>query len=203
MKLINVKKCILICLATVLSVAHRSQAIGLAVGPSVGLTGLYSSLDSPNQNTYSISNTALQLGLFTKLDIWLLYAKIDPMFVLDWRHVPNNINTHLFKHITMPVTIGVPLFGMLRPHIGIIFRIPFEDKTSFQGNSLIEKYREKVNSYLFGLGIDIGNFIVDLSLERAFSSITIESIDPLLSGNKESYTPKQFALRVGYNLLGC
>lgn len=204
MKVINIRKCILSFFAYSL-VAHPLYAIGLATGPSLGIAGFHTSFDLKQQlQKTSMDNLALQMGWFAKLDVWLLYAKLDALVVLDWRKLPNKLNRDHLKYITLPLTIGLPLFNLFRPHIGLVFRLPLTgvDNMRFKGNHLIESYREKINGYVLGLGIDLGNILIDIYWEFARSSVTRKSIsDALVDGHKQ-YRPKQLTLRVGYNLLG-
>jgi hypothetical protein len=198
----SVKKYMLgFCLAS-LAAVQPSSAIGVAVGPSLGLAGYYASFDAQDKHKVVIGNYALQVGGFMKLDLWLLYAKVDPLFVLDWRRLPNKVDKDCFKNITIPITIGVPLFSLLRPHVGVVVRMHLSSDNQFKGNAIIEKYKEKINSWLFGIGVDLGNFLLDLDFEWGMSSITRKSVDPLLLDGDKDYTPKQFALKIGYNLLG-
>ncbi|AXI24343.1 hypothetical protein CE557_535 [Cardinium endosymbiont of Sogatella furcifera] len=206
MKVTNIKKYILgLCALVYMLVAHPSNAIGWAIGPSLGITGFYSSFGSKQttQKT-TIHNFALQMGGFASLDFWLLYAKLDGLFVLDWHKLPHKLDRNHFKHITLPLTIGVPLFGLLRPHIGFIFRIPLTglDDGDLRGNHLIESYRKKINGYLLGLGIDLGPLLIDGSWEFAHLSVARKFISAALSGGDKPYRPQQITLRIGCNLLG-
>ncbi|WP_342265396.1 hypothetical protein [Cardinium endosymbiont of Philonthus spinipes] len=204
MKVINIKKCMLPFLGYFL-VLDASHAIGLATGPSLGIAGFHTSFNSKQQlQKTSINNLALQIGGFAKLDVWLVYAKLDAFFVLDWRKLPHKLNRDHFQYITLPLTLGVPLFSLFRPHVGLIFRVPLSglDDSSFTGNKLIASYKEKINGYILGLGIDLGNIVMDICWEFARLSIDRSSISAdLMDGNK-AYRPKQLTLRVGYDLLG-
>ncbi len=182
---------------------YTSKAIGLATGPSFGMGGFYTSFESKKlSQKISISNVACQMGWFTKLDLGLLYVKLDGLFVLNWRKLPDALDRKCFKDITLPITIGVPFFGLLRPHIGLVFLIPLNslDRTCFQCNALIERYREKINGYILGFGIDLGKVLIDVCYEFAWSTVTRKSISPDLLEHHKDYRPKKINLRVGYNL---
>ncbi|CAH2559940.1 hypothetical protein [Cardinium endosymbiont of Oedothorax gibbosus] len=203
MKVINIRKSIPVFFAYFL-VAHPSRAVGLTTGPSLGIAGFHTSFDLKLQRQkISTDNMALQVGCFAKLDVWLLYARLDALFVLDWRKLPNKSKRHHFKSITLPLTIGLPLFDLFRPHIGLVFRLPIGvDDARFKGNCLIKSYKEKINGYILGLGIDLGNILMDVYWEFARSPVARKSIsDALIDGHKQ-YRPGQLTLRVGYNLLG-
>ncbi|MCT4697160.1 MAG: hypothetical protein V3581_03680 [Candidatus Cardinium sp.] len=206
MKVTNIKKYILgLWTLVYMLMAHPSKAVGWAVGPCLGITGFYSSLSSKQTTKKTtIHNLALQMGGFTSLDLWLLYAKLDAVFVLDWHKLPHKFDRNYFKHITLPLTIGLPLFGLLRPHIGCIFRIPLAglDDADLTGNHLIESYRKKINSYLLGLGIDLGTILIDISWEFAQLSVARKFISATLLDGDKPYRPQQITLRIGYNLLG-
>ncbi|WP_419241210.1 hypothetical protein [Cardinium endosymbiont of Nabis limbatus] len=204
MKRFNIIKAILAFFGCAL-LTHPSNAVGLATGPSFGLAGFRTHFDAQDPfKKVSIHNAALQIGWFAKLDIWLLYGKLDGLFILDWHKLPNKLTCNHFKSITLPLTIGIPILGILRPHIGLIFRIPWSDldDPSLQGNHLIECYSKKINGYIIGLGLDLGHFLIDIYCKLGSSTIARKSIEAtLLQGNK-TYRPKEFTLRVGYNLLG-
>ena len=204
MKAISIRKYILGFFAYVL-IAHPSSAIGLATGPSVGIAGFCTSFDTTQPlKKIATDNMALRIGWFAKLDLWLLYAKLDPSFVFDWRKLPNQLDREHFKYITLPFTIGVPCFGLLRPHIGLIFRINLDDlnDTKFKDNRFIESCRKKINGYILGLGIDLGKLLVDINFEFARLSVARKFISSALLNSDKEYRPKQFALRASYNLLG-
>ncbi|WP_243017968.1 MULTISPECIES: hypothetical protein [Candidatus Cardinium] len=206
MKLISIKKSILgpLFLAYAL-IPNPSRAIGIATGPSLGIAGFYSSFDtSASSKKIDTKNLALQVGWFAKLDLWLLYAKLAPCFVLDWHKLPNQLNRAHFRYITVPFTIGMPFLGWLRPHIGLIFRIPLNslDDTKLQGNNLIANYSKKINGYIVGIGIDLANVLIDICWQFAWSAIDRKSISNDLLYGLKKHRPKQLALKVSYNLLG-
>lgn len=176
-------------------ITHDTKAIGLAVGPSLGIAGFYTSMDGQ----HVISNRAIQLGGFAKLDLALFSLQATPLFVWDRRRVTTKIDRHSFTRFTCPITAGLSL-SLLRLYGGIIFSFSLSDDAQFQGMDLVQLYRKKVNGWLFGIGVDLGNFVIDLAFERSFSSVKREKIDTILTAG--SHTPKQFSLRVGYNLLG-
>ncbi|TSJ80785.1 MAG: hypothetical protein NMK33_05045 [Candidatus Cardinium sp.] len=203
MKVINIIKYTLACFAYF---PHSSSAIGPATGPSLGISGFHTHFDSkhPLEKKVTIGNLALQMGWFVKLDLGLLYAKLDGLFVLDWHRLPHTLQRDHFQYLTLPLTVGMPVLSIFRPHIGLVFRVPLYglDHTSHQGNELIERYKEKINGYILGLGIDISNLIIDIHWEFAQSSLTRNAIsDTLVDGHKE-HRPQQLTLKIGYNLLG-
>ncbi|ROT47125.1 hypothetical protein [Candidatus Cardinium hertigii] len=189
MKRISVRKGILFCLSFLLT--HPSKAIGFAAGPSLGAAGYY--VNDPEKYSVALHNFAVQIGLFAKLDLWLLYAKLDPLFVLDWNNISPSHTVYCSKYISAPMTVGVSLFDLLRPHAGLVFLI---DLTENKFKIIKNARKEEKNNwfYLLGIGVDLGNFLIDLDWEYGVSSNQQIS--------KGSYRPKQFALRVGYNLLG-
>lgn len=186
-------------------VAHPSKAIGITTGPSLGVAGYYAGFDStnPGKTPITSSNRAFQLGWFAKLDLALFYARLDTLVVLDWHNLPHHVDAKFLKHFTAPVTIGVSLFDIIRPHLGVVFQTSFLDDKGSSQIALIEAYRRnEANGYLVGIGLDLGNFLIDLDFQGAFSPLSRKSIDPLLIDGDKDYTPKQFVLKVGYNLLG-
>jgi len=181
------------------SVAYPSKAVGLATGPSLGIAGFYSGLNLKKSNLKtSIDNIALHIGWFAQLDLWLLYAKLDGWFVLDWHRLLNDRND--FKYIQAPFTIGMSVFNVFRPHIGLIFRIPLGQLWELNRNQLIESYKKKINGYILGIGIALSHFLIDIDFELGRSSLAKRSISAnLVDGD---YRPKQLTLKIHYNLLG-
>ncbi|MGI2298828.1 hypothetical protein ACRRVB_03500 [Candidatus Cardinium hertigii] len=186
------------------SVAYPSKAVGLATGPSLGIAGFYTTLNLKKTSLKtSIDNIALQIGWFAQLDLWVLYAKLDGWFVLDSYKLLNKSDRNYLKYIQAPLTIGIPIFNLFRPHIGLIFRMPVgENDGEFKGNQLIEIYKEKINGYILGIGIVLGHFLIDIDFELGRSSLAKKSISPELTNGDEKYRPKQLALKIHYNLLG-
>lgn len=185
-------------------VTHPSKAVGIATGPSLGVAGYYAGFDATDSGKapITISNRAFQLGWFAKLDLALFYARLDTLVVLDWHNLPHHVDAKFLKHFTVPVTIGVSLFDIIRPHLGVVFQTSFSDNEGSNQTALIEAYRNKANGYLVGIGLDFCNFLIDLDFQGTFSVLPRKSIDPLLVDGDKDYTPKQFVLKVGYNLLG-
>ncbi|MGI2299803.1 hypothetical protein [Candidatus Cardinium hertigii] len=186
------------------SVAYPSSAVGLATGPSLGIAGFYTTFKEKNLKI-SIDNLALQIGWFAQLDLWLLYAKLDGLFVLDWYRLPNTEDSNCFKYIQAPLTIGMPVFNIFRPHIGLIFRIPLGElykNEKFKANKLIESYKKKINGYTLGIGIALGDFLIDIDFELGQSRLDKKSISSRLADRDRGYRPKQLALKIHYNLLG-
>lgn len=203
-KAMNIKKSIrAFFFLAYISVAYPSNAVGLATGPSLGIAGFYTAFNLKKENLKtSIDNIALHVGWFAQLDLWLLYAKLDGLFVLDWHTLLNDRNA--FKYIQAPFTIGMPVFNVFRPHIGVIFRIPWDQlyDSEFKSNQLIESYKKKINGYILGMGIALGHFLIDIDFELGRSSLAKKSIRAELADGDEDYRPKQLALKIHYNLLG-
>lgn len=185
---------------------YPSSAVGLATGPSLGIAGFYTTLNLKEENLKTTTdNLALQIGWFAQLDLWLLYAKLDGLFVLDWHTLPNKPDRNCFKYIQAPLTIGMPVFNVFRPHIGLIFRIPLGElynNTEFKGNELIESYKKKINGYILGIGVALGHFLIDIDFELGQSSLIKNCISSGVADGDGSYRSKQLALKIHYNLLG-
>ncbi|WP_133281840.1 hypothetical protein [Cardinium endosymbiont of Culicoides punctatus] len=195
----NIKKCIAsIFLIAFYCTSHPSKALGVAAGPSVGIAGFYSSFDAniPGKDKITISNCAVPIGMFLMLDAFL-YIRFDILFVPDWYKLPNDRDAKFFKHITVPITLGISLLDTIRPHCGIIFQKSFLDDDLSNKINFVKEYKEHATGYLLGVGLDLGNFLIDLDFKGSFSSIPKSNINHL-----EDYNPKQIILKVGYNLVG-
>jgi hypothetical protein len=131
-----------------------------------------------------------------------LYLKPDLLVVSDWIKLSDKAEKETFKSLTIPVSIGVPILGVLRPHVGLIFKVPFGVGTIPNNEKLSTLYNKKLNGYLVGVGVDLSSILIDLDFESTISFVSRKSIHTLLVDSDEKYRPKKWSLRVGYNLLG-
>lgn len=183
MQAISIKKSILgFFFLTYVLVTHPLSAVGLATGPSLGIVGFYTSFNSkPLPQKTSMDNLAFQVGWFAKLDLWLLYAQLNTLLILDWHKLFNNLD---YSKYVIPFTVGTSVFSLFRPHMGLIFK-------------------QKINkSYVLGLGVDLGRFLMDIDWELGRSIIARKSTNAILVDGGRQCRPGQLILRIHYNLLG-
>lgn len=184
MAAISIKKCILgFFFLTYAFVTHPLNAVGLATGPSLGIAGFYPSFNAkPLPQKTCLNNLAFQVGWFAKLDIWLLYAQLNTLLILDLHKLSNNLDYNHFKY-AMPFTVGTSVFSLFCPHMGLIFK-------------------QNIHSYILGLGVDLGHFLMDIDWEFGQSTVARKSINAILVNGDRQYRPGQLILRAHYNLLG-
>jgi len=224
----RLKQCIRISLLTVLGgLSNDTKGAGVDAGVSLGITGYttdlpFKSIEELRDGTalnnanlkQSFSTYGGQVGLFAKLDLGGIYVKPDLLYALDWiKYTKGSSKTqHSIHGVTVPVQCGLSLFGILRPHTGLIFRIPFGNinQNNTIKQSLYRIYKHNLSGILLGIGLDFFNFLADLDFEVSFSATPQKSFENLVSNQTESpsindanvqFRLNKFSLRVGYNLL--
>ncbi|MBX9889662.1 MAG: hypothetical protein K2X94_00085 [Amoebophilaceae bacterium] len=197
---------------------HRSKAMGFELGPSVGMMGYaYVPLNSVNleevtKNKVKVRMLGYQAGLFTKLDVGILYVKPTLLVRFDqWKGI-DTIKKYTRKSITIPIEVGVSLFGMVRPHLGLIFDIPLNGMDGIQPDKVFfKKLWNKKTGVLLGFGVDFVGILLDVEFEKSFSRVRKKDLtkdpkdkvkDDKVKDKSGKFSLNKWSVRVGYNLLG-
>ena len=190
--------------------SHPSKAMGFELGPSIGMMGyVYGfsfervNLKDVKQNKVKVSMLGYQAGLFAKLDMGILYVKPTLLFRFDqWKGV-DTIKQCTRKAITIPIEVGVSLFGMVRPHCGLIFDIPLNGIGSIQPDkAFFKKLWNKKAGLLLGFGVDFVGILLDVDFEKSFSRVEKTDLKDKVKDTSGKCSLNKWSVRLGYNLLG-
>ena len=193
----NIKKRLLV-LLLLLSTTHFAHADFFHIGPRLGGSKGRNSL---HKISYDTSNLGVQLGAVMRFQLPLMYIQPEVLAVFDFHEIKKK-NKELFKsnikRLLIPITLGISFFEIFRIQAGIMGSIPYGKKVGdIPATISIKKYYEKLRwSYQGGIGLDVGNIIIDLNFEGEFTKLETSA-----GGMNTGYRPKQVILKVGYWLL--
>jgi len=188
------------------SLCLQLSAQEFSLGPKFGLSS--TQVDFKENNFIpGDAQTGYHVGLFGRLSFGgfflqpeVLYTKTNGTFQIN-SPIPgggsgNNTFSQDFNRLDIPVMLGLKLFNFFRIQAGPIASIDmnsdFKDATNTIQNVDFEK---TTLGYQAGVGLDIGNFILDAKYESSLSSIT-ENI----GGFQTDQRINQFILSVGFKL---
>jgi hypothetical protein len=104
--------------------------------------------------------------------------------------------TEDFNRLDIPVMLGFKLFKFLRLHAGPVASIDMDSDLRDANNTIQDVDYEKATlGYQAGIGLDIGNFILDAKYESSLSTIT-KNIGRFDTDQRIN----QFILSVGFKL---
>ena len=176
------------------------------LGPKLGLSATKIDFDSDNLIPGD-AQTGYHVGLFTRLTFGgffvqpeILYAKTNGTFQINGPQPGgssgNNTFSQDFNRLDIPVMVGIRFFKFLRLQAGPIASIDINSDLKDASNTILNAdYKKATLGYQAGLGLDIGNLIVDAKYESALS---------FLNGNLGNFEAdqriNQFILSVGFKL---
>ena len=193
----NIKKGLLV-LLFMLSTNHFVHADLFHMGPRLGFSKGGGSLQ---RISYDTSNLGVQLGAVIRFQLPLSYIQPEVLAVFDFHEIKKQnkaVLRNTINRLLIPITLGVSFFDIFRMQAGIMGSIPYGKKVGNIPKTIsIKKYYENFRwSYQGGVGLDVGNIIIDLNFEGAFTKITTSA-----GAVSMGYRPKQIILKVGFWLL--
>jgi len=122
------------------------------------------------------SKTGYHAGVWLRLKIPVLGLYVKPELV--YTNLENEVKykftgkmtSYSFQKIDLPILIGKKVFGIGNVYAGPSFQYILNPDFSFSDISEVDADGFTVG-FQFGGGIELGNFGIDLRLERAFSAI--------------------------------
>lgn len=186
-----------------LAIAFTGYSQGFSIGPKVGLSQAKLDLKSDDFKSGD-SKFGYHVGLFGRLELGgffaqpeLLYTQTKSEFSFNGDDTPDVENYESdFNRLDIPVMVGFKLFKLLRVQAGPIasININSEIKDALEVVQDVD-YKKATIGYQAGLGLDIGNLIIDAKYESSLNSI---------SGNVGNFETdqrmNQWILSVGFRL---
>ena len=196
----SLKKNIIVLLITLPVNIEIAHAQIFRLGPQIGLSRWKSTFDGK----YESSNSGLQIGIVSRIQLPLLYIQPEVLTVFDFYNVKkkSTLSKCTINRLVAPLSIGLSFFDILRIQAGVIASFPYGKSPSNTNEKSIEnidikKFYQSVRwAYQAGIGVDVGNVLLDVVFEGSFSKAFQK-----VAGNLKNYRPKQIVLKVGYNLI--
>jgi hypothetical protein len=189
-----------------LSLSFSGFAQEFTLGPKFGLSS--TKVDFERENFIpGDAQTGYHVGLFTRISFGgffiqpeALYTKTNGSFQINSPQPGGGTGTSTFSEdfnrLDIPVMLGFRFFKFLRLQAGPIASIDINSDLRDASNTIQEVDYEKATlGYQAGIGLDIGNFILDAKYESSLSSITRN-----IGGFETDQRINQFILSVGFKL---
>jgi len=177
-----------------------------SLGPKFGLSSTKVDIKS-NNFVPGDAQTGYHVGLFGRLEFGgfylqpeVLYTKTSGTFQINSLQPGGGTGastfTQDFNRLDIPFMLGLKLFNFFRIQAGPIASINIDSNLDDATNTIQNvNYKKATLGYQAGLGLDIGNFILDAKYESSLSSV-IENI----AGLQTDQRINQFILSVGFKL---
>lgn len=188
----------------VLGFSTFSFAQQLKLGVKAGMN--FSELKTNDKWFNSDSKAGYQAGLWGRVGISKFHIQPEAYFTSKTAAIHPNLNEAAkgdikFTNIDVPILLGRDFsLGLVNAHLqaGPLFSFVLKEKNPFNGNSsqsineALTNYKKNFSSLVFGAGVDVLSFSVDLRYELGLSNIS------------KFDTPKQklnlWTVSVGYSL---
>ncbi len=182
------------------------SAQDFSLGPKFGLSS--TKVDFKKDNFIpGDAQTGYHVGLFGRLGFGgfylqpeVLYTKTNGTFQINGPQpgggTGNNTFSQNFNRLDIPLMLGLKLFNFFRIQAGPIASINIDSDLKDATNTTRNvDYNAATLGYQAGVGLDIGNFILDAKYESAFSSMTKN-----IGGFQSDQRINQFVLSAGFKL---
>lgn len=194
------KKLVLSLALLAITLAGYSQ--GFSFGPKVGLSQTSLDLKS-DQFKNGESKFGYHVGVFARIGLGglylqpeVLYTQTQGQFTFDPDDQPIKEYEADFNRVDIPVMLGFKMFKLLRVQAGPIASINVNSKLKEAGQTVQSAdFKDATIGYQAGLGLDIGNLIIDAKYESSLDKF---------SGNVGNFQTdqrtNQWILSVGFRL---
>lgn len=185
-----------------LAFALTGYSQGFSIGPKVGLSQTNLDLKS-DQFKNGESKFGYHVGLFARINLGglylqpeVLYTQTAGQFSFDPDDLPIKDYEADFNRVDIPVMLGVKVFNFLRFQAGPIASINVNSEIINAGETVRgADFGKATIGYQAGLGVDIGNLIVDAKYESSLDKITGN-----VAGFNTDQRVNQWILSVGFRL---
>ncbi|SEJ75562.1 Outer membrane protein beta-barrel domain-containing protein [Cyclobacterium xiamenense] len=121
------------------------------------------------------SKMGYHLGLFARINLPIIYLQPEVLYTNTGGSFSNNSFNYdvNFDRLDIPVMVGMKLGGLFRFQAGPVASYVFNsDMVARNGtrSSIVPPKEEFTFGYQAGVGIDIGNFLLDLKYEGALTN---------------------------------
>jgi hypothetical protein len=177
-----------------------------SLGPKFGLSSTKVDFEK-NNFIPGDAETGYHVGLFGRLTFGgfymqpeLLYTKTSGTFQINSPQPGGSSGTNSFSEnfnrLDIPLMLGVKLFKFFRIQAGPIASIDINSDLK-DANDTVQNadFNSATLGYQAGLGLDIGNLIIDAKYESSLSSLTGN-----IGGLETDQRINQFILSVGFKL---
>jgi len=185
-----------------LAFALTGYSQGFSLGPKVGLSQTKLDLKS-DQFKNGESKFGYHVGIFARIDLGglylqpeVLYTQTQGQFSFDGNDQPIKEYEADFNRVDIPVMLGFKMFNFLRIQAGPIASINVNSEIRDAANTVQDvDFKNATLGYQAGLGLDIGNMIIDAKYESSLDKF---------SGNVGNFSTdqrlNQWILSVGFRL---
>ena len=194
------KKLILSLALFVIALTGYSQ--GFSFGPKVGLSQTKLDLKS-DQFKNGESKFGYHVGVFARVGLGPLYLQPEVLFTqtqgqFSFDEGVGGIKEYEadFNRVDIPVMVGFKMFNILRLQAGPIASINVNSEIKDANNTVQDvDYKDATIGYQAGLGVDIGNLIIDAKYESS-----LDKFSGRVGNFQTDQRMNQFILSVGFKL---
>lgn len=191
------KKLLIICLLTVFT-AFQAHSQLLSVGPKLGVSQGDVRVTDGFQG--DDSKIGYHLGAFVRINLPIIYLQPEVLYTnTGGSFNNNNFNYDVnFHRLDVPVMVGVKVASLLRVQAGPVASYLLDSRVKSNNpahTSLIPPTEDFTFGYQAGIGLDIGNLILDLKYEGGLSN-SISSFTELPTDQRQN----QLILSLGFKL---
>ncbi|WP_057939316.1 porin family protein [Algoriphagus resistens] len=185
-----------------LAMALTGYSQGFSFGPKIGLSQTKLDLKSDDFKSGD-SKFGYHVGVFARIGLGglylqpeVLYTQTQGQFSFDEGVGANKEYEADFNRVDIPVMLGFKMFNLLRVQAGPIASINVNSELKEAGETVRDvDYKDATIGYQAGLGVDIGNLIIDAKYESSLDKVT---------GNVGNFSTdqrvNQWILSVGFKL---
>lgn len=185
-----------------LAFALTGYSQGFSIGPKIGLSQTKLDLKSDDFKNGD-SKFGYHVGVFARINLGglylqpeVLYTQTQGQFTFNPADQPIKEYDADFNRLDIPVMVGFKMFNFLRLQAGPVASINVNSEIKNAGETVSDADYEKATiGYQAGLGVDIGNLIVDAKYESSLDKITGN-----VMGFNTDQRVNQWILSVGFRL---
>lgn len=185
-----------------LAMALTGYSQGFSFGPKIGLSQTKLDLKSDDFKSGD-SKFGYHVGVFARIGLGGLYLQPEVLYTqtqgqFSFDEGVGGIKEYEadFNRVDIPVMLGFKMFNLLRVQAGPIASINVNSELKEAGETVRDvDYKNATLGYQAGLGVDIGNLIIDAKYESSLDKVT---------GNVGNFSTdqrmNQWILSVGFKL---
>jgi hypothetical protein len=188
-------------IAMVVFAAGTVSAQEFSIGPKVGLS---QGNVEVNGNGFSKGNSKMgyHLGLFARLGGNALYLQPEVLYTNtggEFKETQGTTEVNYeatFNRLDVPVLVGLKLGGLLRIQAGPVASFMLNSEvTQDVGSAALPDYKKSTLAYQAGIGVDVGNMILDLKYEGPLGKVSEK-----IAGFSTDQRQNQLILSLGIRL---
>ncbi|MEB2786739.1 porin family protein [Algoriphagus persicinus] len=185
-----------------LAFALTGYSQGFSLGPKVGLSQTQLDLKS-DQFKNGESKFGYHVGVFARIGLGplylqpeVLYTQTQGQFTFDSDDQPIKEYEADFNRLDIPLMVGFKFFKVLRVQAGPIASININSEIKDAGETVRDvDFDNATLGYQAGLGLDIGNLIIDAKYESS-----LDKMNGSIAGFNTDQRTNQWILSVGFRL---